>query len=401
MKIASNLDLLKNQLLNVAIHNVTVFPTAPVKGQLVYHQTDKLVYFWDETAWQPVGEIIEDGDGVLITSSGKTKTISIKVDNATIEITADTVAIKDQGVSTAKLKDANVTTIKVADKAISFAKMQDLTTMTVMGRLSGTGSPQAIPFLNENDFVSNSATAIATQASTRAYIDSRLAAVVGAGGSLIGQIDANALTNFPSSGATLKGDYWYVTTAGTIQGIVFNIGDVIIANKAAAVATNPNDFIFLESNRDKATTTVLGLLMLATQAEVDAGTNTEKAVTPATLAARIATEARTGLIEIATQAETNAGTDDARAVTPLKLKAYFDQKTGTYIANIGNASAVSFAVSHNLNTKDVTVDIYDNATGESIITDTLRNTVNQVTVTFGASAIPTTNQYRVIIRKAA
>ena len=37
-----------------------------------------------------------------------------------------------------------------------------------------------------------------------------------------------------------------------------------------------------------------------------------------------ATEALAGLIEIATQAEVSAGTDDARAVTPLKLKAIID-----------------------------------------------------------------------------
>ena len=69
-----------------------------------------------------------------------------------------------------------------------------------------------------------------------------------------------------------------------------------------------------------ATETAQGSIELATQAEVNAGTDGKRAVTPATLSGRTATETRTGVIELATQAEVNAGTDTERAVTPATLE---------------------------------------------------------------------------------
>jgi len=92
-------------------------------------------------------------------------------------------------------------------------------------------------------------------------------------------------------------------------------------------------------------------LEIATQAEADAGTDDQRALTPLkaknnaalvpstrtlttnppltgggdlstnrTLDMTLATETADGSIELATQIETDAGTDDARAVSPLKLK---------------------------------------------------------------------------------
>ena len=92
------------------------------------------------------------------------------------------------------------------------------------------------------------------------------------------------------------------------------------------------------------------MVTLATALEVQTGTDPNKAVTPATLSARTATETRTGLIEIATQAETNAGTDDTRAVTPLKMVTYLNAMVGGYSGTIGNGTATSIAITHGLNT---------------------------------------------------
>ena len=68
-----------------------------------------------------------------------------------------------------------------------------------------------------------------------------------------------------------------------------------------------------------ASTTVKGIAELATQTEVNTGTDALRIVSPATLAGRTANETRAGIAEIATQAEVDAGSDDARLVTPLKL----------------------------------------------------------------------------------
>lgn len=60
----------------------------------------------------------------------------------------------------------------------------------------------------------------------------------------------------------------------------------------------------------QATTSVLGLVKLATAAEVQAGTDTEKVITPATLETKTATETRQGILEIATDAELRALTNN-------------------------------------------------------------------------------------------
>lgn len=68
-----------------------------------------------------------------------------------------------------------------------------------------------------------------------------------------------------------------------------------------------------------ATYTTLGVVELATQAEVDAGLDPDRVVTPATLRGSTATTARPGVVELATQPEVNAGIDTQRAVTPATL----------------------------------------------------------------------------------
>jgi hypothetical protein len=69
-----------------------------------------------------------------------------------------------------------------------------------------------------------------------------------------------------------------------------------------------------------ASETQRGSVERATQAEVDAGTDPVRYITPLTLNTKTATETRRGVAEIATQAEVNAGTDDERIVTATKLR---------------------------------------------------------------------------------
>lgn len=67
-----------------------------------------------------------------------------------------------------------------------------------------------------------------------------------------------------------------------------------------------------------------------------------------------ASETVSGAAEVATQAETDAGTDDLRIVTPLKLRtASFQTLTKEF--TIGDATATSFTLTHNWNTKKVSV----------------------------------------------
>jgi hypothetical protein len=321
-KFLVNLDLAKNQILNAAIQNLSSAPSSPVQGQVYYNTGDNRIYFWDGTAWIDMSGDIRDvigGAGLTAGTSNGVITLDVNVDNSTVEIATDAIRVKDGGITTAKL--ANVST--------------DLTT--------NSGS-----------------TAVPTAAAVKSYVDAN----IGGLGNLEGAWDASSgafpVGSAPTAG-TKSGDYWYVSVAGTTGGVAFNVGDVIIAKVNSASTSSAADWIQLEVNRDQATETTLGLVRIADQTAV------------------------------------NAGTDDTEAVTPLKLKTYLDANVGGYTTLIGNGTNTSYNVIHGLNTAALIIAVYDNITGEEVMVDIVNVDSIQVIVSFAIA--PSSNAYRVVIKK--
>lgn len=369
-KVLVNLDLSKNQILNVALQNLPSHFSTTTAGQIYYNTTDKAIYFYDGTApyssagWINIsGDITEviAGSGLTGGGTGGAVTLDLNPDNVTIEVNSDIVRIKDLGVSTGKLADGAVTTIKIGANQVTFAKMQQISDLKLIGNVSGgTADPAEVSIITSTSLSGAANTNIPTTLAVKSYVDG----LIGGLGNLEGGWDASS-GSFPVGSTpvvgTKKGDYWYVTVAGTVDGEAFNVGDMIIAKVDNASTSSKSDWIRLEVNRDQATETALGLA------------------------------------EIATQAETDAGTDDLRIVTPLKLKTLLDNRTGGYAANIGDGTNTSYAVTHNLGTVDVIVMLKDNSTLEEVLADVVITNTNTVTVTFATA--PASNAYRVIIKK--
>lgn len=399
-KFLTSLDLAKNQILNVAIQNLASAPSAPVTGQVYFNTTDFRMYFYDGSGWVDMSGDLQDvigGSGLTASTTNDVVTLDVNVDNATIEISGDAVRIKDLGVTTAKINDGAVTTLKINANAVTFNKMQQISGNTLLGNLSpDTGDVREISVISDMGIAASNN--IATAGVIKSYVNS----IVGDLGNLEGGWDASSgafpVGSTPVAG-TKVGDYWYVTVAGTVDSVPFNVGDVIVARVNGASTSLASAWIKLEVNRDQASESVLGLVEIATQTETNDGINDTAAVTPAKLAGRTATETRTGLAEIATQTETNTGTDDTRIVTPLKLKTYLDAAiagVGAFATDL-TGSATSYAVTHGLGTKDVVVEVYENATGETVYTDVVRTSTSVVTISFATA--PASNEYRVVIKK--
>jgi hypothetical protein len=67
-----------------------------------------------------------------------------------------------------------------------------------------------------------------------------------------------------------------------------------------------------------------------------------------------------------------------------------------YAANVGDGSATSYTVTHNLGTKDVIVSLYDNSSPYAeVICDVQHTSTSAITLVF--STAPTSNQYRVVV----
>ena len=110
-----------------------------------------------------------------------------------------------------------------------------------------------------------------------------------------------------------------------------------------------------------------------------------------TIAAESASETSAGSVELATDAEALAGTATDKAVTPANLAAR------SWVGSIGTGSATAITVTHNLNSRDVIIQLYDNSTYDTVYADVVRTTVNTATITF--STAPATDDIRVLVTK--
>jgi hypothetical protein len=378
-----SLDLNQNELLRGVLQNSPTAPSTPTPkaGQLYYNTTDNKPYYYNGTTWIDfkggVEEITAD-HGLKFTSGTGTDTIvhlSVEVDNASLYIDPDTTAgsvkIKPLGVLTSHIANLNVTTAKLENgvsttTGVVFAKMQHIGELKVIGRVSsGTGSPEEITVqttLTESD------TSLATSGAIVRYVDGMITAV----GALVGDWSAAGGT-FPvygvggSPNAIAKGDYWYITVAGTLGGsIVVNVGDLLYAKIAAPGQTAANWFV-IESNRDQATETTMGVA------------------------------------KISTLAQALAGLDDTTIITPAKLQAKLENwYTATDGASVyeftitGNGVATSFEATHNFNNRFVQVQMFDDSTGETVIPYVERTDSNTVTIIVNV-AVALSKVYKVVI----
>jgi hypothetical protein len=67
-----------------------------------------------------------------------------------------------------------------------------------------------------------------------------------------------------------------------------------------------------------------------------------------------------------------------------------------YATAVGDGTATSYTVTHNLGTRDVTVSVYEPAASYAeVFTDIEHSTTNTITVKF--TSAPTTDQFRVVV----
>jgi len=123
------------------------------------------------------GQTFSDGEQVtsakLNTAVDGATFASGAVDDVSTQLSGGAIIVKDGGITTAKIADSNVTTAKIADSNVTKGKIENVANMKVLGNTSGSSAaPQEVSILDEDDMASNSNTALATQQSIKAYVDS-------------------------------------------------------------------------------------------------------------------------------------------------------------------------------------------------------------------------------------
>lgn len=245
------------------------------------------------------------------------------------------------------------------------ADVTDTTNVDAAGAVMNTDTTTAAMdfVIDEDDMTSDLATKVPTQQSVKAYVDAEIADALSSEMTYRGAYDATA--NPDSSAA--KGDTFTVTVAGSgvssYWSTALSVGDMIIAETA-----NPSseaDWTEINKNIDDI---------------VNASTTAK------------------GIIELATQTEVNTGTDTTRAITPSRLRSHLGitatlSTTLTFSDTIGNGVLTSIPVTHSIGNQYVQASVYE---GTDKVECEIELTSSSVT-TFKFNVAPTTDQFRVVI----
>jgi hypothetical protein len=212
------------------------------------------------------------------------------------------------------------------------------------------------------------------------------------------RVATQANLNLASPGATIDG----ITMASGDRILVraqstTSENGIYVWNGSASAATRSLDATTFAELEQAVTTVEEGTSAAATyrQDQIN-GTIGSSAVSWVSFgtSAPAASETTAGIAELATQAEVNTGTDDLRIVTPLKL-ATWSGRIKKFAVSIGDGSATSYTVTHNLGSLDVAVTVFANSGGDEVITDVTHATTNTLTVVFATA--PASNAYRVVV----
>jgi hypothetical protein len=242
----------------------------------------------------------------------------------------------------------------------------------------------------------------AQDAATKQYVDDSVV------GGLVYQGGYNANTNTPalsgvSNVALSKGWVYTVTVAGTFIGTAVEIGDVIIVEVDIAANSTPpiTDFTIVQRNVDLATNTVAGIASFPTTNGFASMSGGAAQLSAGAQVTGIGSASETVTITTDAFGKVTAATEQNIAITASQVSNFTTEvetviQSTEFKANIGNGSATSFAITHNLGTRDCMVEVYNNDQYETVMTKVVRTNVNTVTVSVATA--PATNGLRVLIK---
>lgn len=444
-----NIQLNQNQLLGARIENTTTDPGTANGGDIIFNSTSNILKYYNGTGWisltedtgvagsgtantvamftasDTIGNSIytQNGGateakivgGIFVTGSFKDSGGGTGTSGQLLSSTGTATDWVDAPVGYAKwvltgdsgtqdIEDGNTVLVAGGTNITTAVTATDTVTLnldaspTLAGELTVSGTGQS-SFAGQ---VTIPTTPVATtDAASKSYVDSAVTGglnVKGGFNAATGAITGGGnLTVGGSRVAIAVGDYYVVTVAGNFfanAATPLTPGDsVLVQTAAAAGASIEDDFAVIQSDTDLATLTTVGI------------GNVNKAITKPLLGIDVDYPAATpgtavvGLDIKNMDAFSGTGADvlsKSDQVAVYDASAGWNKRTTVLdIGAIGNsnnsfastsASGTSHVFTHNLNSSDVIVQVYDVSTLETVYANVERNTVNQVTVTTAATA---------------
>ena len=385
IKYLSSINLSKNELQNAAIQNLAAAPSSPVLGQIYYNTVDNVLYVCTEAATPIWTSLAGDIEGVTagagLTGGGDSGTVTLDVGAGTgITVNADSIEVS----GASSLSNNTLPKWDTGGEFVDSLVSDDGTTVTIAGNLIVSGSQTTV---NSNEV--NIGDSIILLNSDETGTPSQNAGF---------EVERGTETNVSFIWDETN-DYFstvahklhigsladFGAIAGTSEILLHSSGEVKKLDLSEALAYL--QFVGNTGITSIGTTGYITIQGDGTTVTTDAASNA------LVISVADASETVKGVVELATTAEVVAGTDTTRAVTPEGLERFHEAKN--YSTDIGDGSTTAIDVTHNLGSLDVIVQLYDKSTGDTVFTDTTRTDANTVTLTFAVA--PTSNQYRVLI----
>ena len=447
----NNLDLNKNQLQNAVIQVLGTAPSNSVSGQIYYDSSDNNVYYYNGTAWTSfsgdITEITTSTANQLTVTNGAGPIVQLAIVTATVANNSTALATGDQiydfviGTPISSLAAATADVDMAVNKIIRVTDptdAQDAATKAyvdnaVVGGLTYKGGYDAATNTPDLDSSTSAATYTITvsnaSGANKFYVDGiqqqTLTLIEGTTYTINQDDSSNASHPLILSTSAVAAGAYSTGVTYTLDGSTVTYTNYISGFAAAtqrrltvtlqAGAPSLNYICYYHQNMgnnvsggniaiavgDTYTVTADGLFF------------SEQVRIGDFLIAETATAAGAGSslanwtvvqsnIDIATAAATAgaaikgiSGYDSADFT--VDTTGWVQLSNKTFTASIGNGSATSYTITHNLNSFDVIVQLYDLSSYDTIYADVVRTSANVVTVNF--TTAPTTNDIRVLIQE--
>jgi len=422
-KYAVSLDLNKNELLNARIQNLGSAPSNPVAGQIYYNNVSNVLYFYNGTDWIPASgstEVIQDVIGAsVLGGTALTATYDDAAGTTTIKLNNTAVTAGSYG-STTKIPTFTVD----AQGRLTAAGEQDVATNLSIAGDTGTDTVDLLTDTltvsgGEGIDVAVTNNTITVSAEDATYTNKGVASfsstdfTVTGGAVSLNKDPVITLSGDVSGSATMTnlGD---VTITTTIQPNSVALGTDTTGNYVATIVGTANEIEVTGSGSETSAVTiglpndveiagnlqvggnlnVVGTVNAVNTTQINIQDNKVKLNSNAT-GTPVADAGI--LVERGDEADAEILWNETSDVWQIgQVGGNYHNIARKYATTIGDGSATSYIVTHNLATKDLTVQIFEtNADYNQIEADVQHTSDSTVTVKFASA--PTAGEYRVVI----
>lgn len=455
----SNFDLSGNQLLNAILQNSGAAPTVLGAGQVYFNTSNSTLYIYNGTEWVDLmGDIRSVTAGNGLVGGGTTGDITLNIGQGDgISVGADSISvsanptyfgfssgsltINDGSIGADALAATGVTAstygsateipvITVdADGRITSASTQNVSSTLNTAGDTGTGSVSLITGTLVFNGGTNITTSVDTDGSVTIDLDDSITLtgdlVVGGNLTVNGTVttvntetinladniitlNSNA-TGTPTENAGIeieRGDsdnvslYW--DEAADRWKLTYLVGPGTLTTSVIPVEGEYNNYVFFVNGDTGSHPVANGdVLAIVGGDGIDTAATTATGVDTVTIThadtSSVSDVDNSGLTVV--QDLTFDGFGHVQSVGSSDLTSAVDGRITArqFKASIGNGTDTSYVINHNLNSRDLIIQLFDNDSYDTVFADVVRTDLNNVTVSFAAA--PSLNDIRVLINK--